>query len=224
MPGFQFSGRERVEPPHHSAVGLFPHHRGRQPSAPHRAKSRPPKGWAGAELPSQDGALERALPPPARGEPEAEHAPGGSPAPGTPRTSRDPLPPPVRHRHPTQIPGMRGSTSSAQGHLVDEPEALAWAMAGGNEEDALAIMAAARQGRGRRSRARRRRRHPPSFATRPAADPALVAAILLSMDEYDVARAAPTVQAARFPNQEPQEEPDIHPLVVPRTMPRCDAQ
>ena len=136
---------------------------------------------------------------------------------------------------------MRGSTSSAQGHLVDEPEALAWAMAGGNEEDAIAIMAAARQGGGRRSRARRRRRHPPSFATRPAADPALVAAILLSMDEYDAARAEPTVQAAHIPNQEPQEEPDIYPpvealngaspwldtrapLVVPQTTPRCDAQ
>ena len=34
------------------------------------------------------------------------------------------IPPVERHARPTQIPGMRHSTSALQGHDVDEPEAV----------------------------------------------------------------------------------------------------
>ena len=94
---------------------------------------------------------------------------------------------------------------------MDEPEAFAWAMAGGTDEDALAIMAAARRGRGRRSRASRRNRHPPSLAARAAADSDLGAAIQLSLDMYDAAQAVVRSQAEHLPNREPQEEPETHP-------------
>ena len=41
-----------------------------------------------------------------------------------PRTGRRSAPAVERHMTMTQIPGMKGTTSSVQGHGVDEPEAL----------------------------------------------------------------------------------------------------